>query len=337
MKADPETEAAVLEVLNRFAEWYAQHDVDKLMSLYAPDPDLLTIGTGFHEKSVGPEQLRRKFELDLSQAESVSLELRWASVSAADSVAWAGVEWLVRWKVRGSEGSSVMRETFVLEQRQGQWLIQHAHTSVPAFNQPVGEAWPTPIEAVAASVESGRPDLRSHAAPDGTVTMLFTDIEGSSTMTERLGDKDWLELLREHNAMIREQAEAHGCFEVKSQGDGFMIASQSARRGIQCAIDIQRAFAQYNESAHEPMQVRIGLHTGEVLKDADDFFGKHVILASRIANQAQGGQILVSSLLKQLTESAGDVAFGAAREVELKGLAGTYGVHEVTWREGRGE
>jgi class 3 adenylate cyclase/ketosteroid isomerase-like protein len=335
VKADPETEAAVLDVLNRFAQWYAQHDVDKLMSLYAPDPDLLTIGTGIHEKSVGPEQLRRKFEVDLAQAESVSMETRWVSVSAADSVAWAACEWLVRWKARGSEGSSVMRETFVLERRDGKWLILHAHTSMPAFNQPEGEAWPTPIEWVAASVESGRPDLRSHAAPDGTVTMLFTDIEGSSTMTERLGDKRWLELLREHNAMIREQAEEHGCFEVKSQGDGFMIASQSARRGIQCAIDIQRAFTKYNETAQEPLQVRIGLHTGEVLKDADDFFGKHVILASRIANEARGSEILVSALLKDLTESGGDVAFGEAREVELKGLAGTYRIHEVTWREGR--
>lgn len=333
MKADPETEAAVLDVLNRFAEWYAQHDVDKLMSLYAPDPDLLTIGTGIHEKSVGPEQLRRKFELDLAQTESVSMETRWVSISGADSVAWAACEWLVRWKARGSEVSSVMRETFVLERRQGNWLIQHSHNSVPAFDQPIGEAWPTPIEAVAASVQSGRPDLASHAAPDGTVTMLFTDIEGSSTITERLGDKRWLELLREHNAMIREQTEAHGCFEVKAQGDGFMIASQSARRGIQCAIDIQRAFARYNETVQQPIQVRIGLHTGEVLKDADDFFGKHVILASRIANQARGSEILVSALLKELTESGGDVNFGDSREVELKGLSGQYRVHEVRWRD----
>jgi class 3 adenylate cyclase len=112
-----------------------------------------------------------------------------------------------------------------------------------------------------------------------------------------------------------------------------MIASQSARRGIQCAIDIQRAFAQYNQTVQEPIQVRIGLHTGEVLKDADDFFGKHVILASRIANQARGSEILVSALLKELTESGGDVNFGDSREVELKGLSGQYRVHEVRWRE----
>ena len=194
----------------------------------------------------------------------------------------------------------------------------------------------TSIDAVAASVYVDKPDLRTHAAPDGTVTILFSDIEGSTAMTERLGDQRWLELLREHNAIVREQVAAHEGFEVKSEGDGFMLAFQSARRALECAAAIQRAFAQRNESAEEPIQVRIGLHTGEAIKEADpdgqaDFFGKNVILAARIAGQAKGGEILVSSLLKELTESAGDIAFGEGREVELKGLAGAHQVHQIRW------
>jgi len=118
-------------------------------------------------------------------------------------------------------------------------------------------------------------------------------------------------VLRGHNAIVREQVKAHGCFEVKSQGDGFMIASQSARRALHCAIAIQRGLAHHNEKAPEPIHVRMGLHTGEVLKDADDFFGKHVILASRIAGKARGGEILVSSLLKDLAESGGDINFAS--------------------------
>jgi class 3 adenylate cyclase len=131
---------------------------------------------------------------------------------------------------------------------------------------------------------------------------------------------------------VQGQLESHGCFEVKSQGDGFMIASQSARRALHCAIGIQQGLAQHNEQAAEPIQVRMGLHAGEVLKDADDFFGKHVILASRIAGKARGGEILVSSLLRDLTESAGDIAFGEARDVKLKGLSGDYRVYDVQWR-----
>jgi len=77
--------------------------------------------------------------------------------------------------------------------------------------------------------------------------------------------------------------------------------------------------------------VRIGMHTGEAIKEADDFYGRNVILAARIAGEAQGGEILVSSLLKELTESAGDIAFGEGREVELKGLAGRHRVFQVAW------
>ncbi|HLA19075.1 MAG TPA: adenylate/guanylate cyclase domain-containing protein, partial [Dehalococcoidia bacterium] len=245
----------------------------------------------------------------------------------------------------------------------------------------------TSIDAILESVHDEAPDLRPHAAPDGTVTIMFSDIEGSTALAERLGDRRFIELLREHNAIVREQVKAHGGFEVKSQGDGFMLAFQSARRALQCAIDIQRGFAERNRStrpesaslpahpvakgdspgrepaslpahpepvegraeptppAHpsrtsgraggdvdaEPIRIRIGLHTGEAIKEGDDFFGKHVNLAARVAGQAQGGEILVSSLLKELTESAGEFAFGKGREVELKGLAGTHRVFGVEW------
>ena len=188
------------------------------------------------------------------------------------------------------------------------------------------------IEAVAYEVQAERPDLRSHAAPDGTVTLLFTDIVGSTPLNERLGDRRWLELLREHNAIVREQVRAYQGYEVKTEGDGFMLAFSSARRAIECAKAIQRGVADRKGSADERIEVRIGLHTGEVIKEGDDFFGKHVNLAARIAGQAIGGEILVSSLLNELTSSGGDIEFGDAREVELKGLAGTHHLYAVNWQ-----
>jgi class 3 adenylate cyclase len=188
------------------------------------------------------------------------------------------------------------------------------------------------IDAVAEAVEDERPDLSNAAAPDGTVTILFSDIEGSTAMTERLGDRRWLEVLREHNRVVRDQVRDHEGFEVKSQGDGFMIAFSSARRALDCAISVQRAFAaQADERPDEAVRVRIGMHTGEAIREQDDFFGRNVILAARIAAQAEGQEILVSSLLKELTESSGDIAFGEAREVVLKGLTGTYRLHAVDW------
>ena len=190
----------------------------------------------------------------------------------------------------------------------------------------------TSIDHVAAAVQTEQPDLRPHTAPDGTVTIMFSDIESSTEMTERLGDQRMQQVLRGHNDIVRHQVAAYGGFEVKSLGDGFMLAFSSARRGLQCAMAIQRAFFSYNkEHPDQPVLVRIGLHTGEFVQEMDDFFGKNVILASRIADQAQGGEILVSSLLKELTDSAGDISFGEGQEVELKGLAGLNRVYQVVW------
>jgi class 3 adenylate cyclase len=215
------------------------------------------------------------------------------------------------------------------------------------------------IDVVASAAQWQRPNLSSHAAPDGAVTIMFTDIEESSVLTEQLGDRRWLEVLRAHNAVVREHVAAHGGYEVKNQGDGFMVAFSSARQALHCAIGIQRALtpraplpmlgegvpklttvdsgsplpALGEGSGVRALQVRIGLHTGEAIREADDFFGRNVIVASRIAARARGGEIMVSALLKELTESAGEFAFDAGEDVELKGLTGTQRVYTVRWRE----
>jgi class 3 adenylate cyclase len=189
---------------------------------------------------------------------------------------------------------------------------------------------PTSVDEVASSVGSERPSLRRAAAPDGTVTMLFSDIEASTQLNERLGDVQWLELLRAHHAIVREQVHQHGGFEVKAQGDGFMIAFPSARRAVQCARAIQDAIdSQLGDRDDARIRLRIGLHTGEAIREETDFYGKNIVLAARIAEQARGGEILASSVVKQLTESAGDLRFENERELELDGLAGTHTVYRV--------
>jgi class 3 adenylate cyclase len=187
------------------------------------------------------------------------------------------------------------------------------------------------IHVVSTSVQDRRPDMTPHAAPDGTVTLMFSDMEGFTEMTESLGDLRAREVIREHNAIVREQLQAHGGYEVELQGDGFLLAFGSARQALQCAIAIQRAFATRNRDAEEPIRVRIGLHTGEALKDADKFFGRTVILAARIAAQAAGGEILASSILRELTRSLGDLRFGPEREAELKGISERQRLFTVQW------
>ncbi len=201
----------------------------------------------------------------------------------------------------------------------------------PAQEPIAALSW-TSLDSVAQSVEQERPDLRPAAAPDGTVTIMFSDIEDSTVMTDQLGDQRWLELLRRHNAIIRRHVGKYGGFEVKSQGDGFMVAFSSARSAIRCAIAIQRDFAVRNQRAAErPLRVRIGLHTGEVIREAEDFFGKNVILAARIASCAHGDQILVSELVKEIVASTREFEFGESRDEYLKGLKEPQRLCEIEW------
>ena len=171
-------------------------------------------------------------------------------------------------------------------------------------------------------------------APDGTVTILFSDIEGFTAMTQRLGDIRAREVLARHNEIVRNHVASCGGYEVKSQGDGFMVAFAGAAKALRCAIGIQRALEEDGrEHPDSPVRVRIGLHTGEALRVDDDFHGNAVNMASRIAGAASGGEVLVSSLLRELTDGTGEFAFDGPRHVELKGFDGARTVYPLRWAE----
>ncbi|HYD09379.1 MAG TPA: adenylate/guanylate cyclase domain-containing protein, partial [Acidimicrobiales bacterium] len=166
----------------------------------------------------------------------------------------------------------------------------------------------------------------SPPAPEGTVTLLVTDIVGSTVMAEAMGDIRWVRLLKQHDEQVRTCLSAHGGTELKHQGDGFLLAFPSARKALLCAVQLQKAFAEME------LPVRMGLHTGEVIRDGDDLYGRNVILATRVSDQATAGEILLSSLTKELTDSSGDLGFTGDREVELKGLNGTFRVWSLAWQ-----
>lgn len=142
---------------------------------------------------------------------------------------------------------------------------------------------PSSIDVVASAVQGELIDLGDKTSPDGAVTLVFSDIEGSTAMIEELGERRWFELVRDHNAIVRGLTDAHEGTVVKSQGDGFMLAFASAHAALQCAIEVERAFAGRPSGSDEAFNIRIGAHTGFVIADADDFYGRNVILAARIA------------------------------------------------------
>jgi class 3 adenylate cyclase len=170
-------------------------------------------------------------------------------------------------------------------------------------------------------------------APAGAVhTILFTDVEGSTALTQRLGDAKAREVLRAHERIVREALNAHGGSEVKTMGDGFMASFSSATGALECAIAMQRAFAAHNESAEEPIRMRIGLNAGEPIAEERDLFGTAVQLAARICAYAQPGEILAADVVQQLAAGKG-FSFADKGEATLKGFEKPVRLHEVRWEE----
>jgi class 3 adenylate cyclase len=175
---------------------------------------------------------------------------------------------------------------------------------------------------------------RMRTSPEGAFTIAFTDLAGSTALLERLGEEPWFELIRAHDTLVRRISEEHGGTVVKSQGDGFMLAFTSARAALQSAIATQRAFAEGSAiGADRPIQLRIGLHSGYVMEDASDFFGKSVVLAARIADHARGGEILVSDAVRRYTGHDPVFSFDDLGEMRFKGLNDPYKVHAVRWTQ----
>ena len=175
------------------------------------------------------------------------------------------------------------------------------------------------------------------AAPEAVMlTFMFTDVIGSMEIGERLGDEGWLQVVRAHNAIIRAELAAHEASWSKGLGDGYLAAFPTATDALKCAISLQHDFVEYNdEHPEEPLRVRVGLHTGHAVKEADDYYGRAVNLAARIAGQAKARGILVSERLKEITQDTDEFAFADGQEVEVRGMPDPVRVYEVLWQEAK--
>jgi len=161
--------------------------------------------------------------------------------------------------------------------------------------------------------------------PEGTVTIAFTDVVGSTQVLERLGDEEARALFREHDRLVRAALEERGGVEVEHEGDAFMLAFSAARDAVRCAIGIQEALAGH------ALALRIGLNSGDVIAEEAGYFGRTVFVASRIAREAAGRQILVSEVTRALAADA--ATFSDAGERVLKGLKDSHRLWEVAWRK----
>jgi class 3 adenylate cyclase len=192
-----------------------------------------------------------------------------------------------------------------------------------------GAAVRSSIEDLADWAEVERPDL-ARVTPDGRVVILFSDIEESTALNERIGDRAFVKLISSHDKLVHSLVQRRSGHVVKSQGDGFMIAFARAEQAVRCGIDLQDALHRdAKRKRHEEIRVRIGIHMGRSVRRGDDLFGRNVAMAARVAAQAAGGEILVSEPVRDAVSDCEDVYFDEGRDVELKGFSGSYRVFAV--------
>ncbi|HEY1838888.1 MAG TPA: adenylate/guanylate cyclase domain-containing protein [Mycobacterium sp.] len=250
---------------------------------------------------------------------------------AVVEAAGLGVMWVLITRTR--------READALRQQADNrsWLLSSGREAVKTVWQTAnlvrkegfGAAVRSSIEDLADWAEVERPDL-ARVTADGKVAILFSDIEESTALNERVGDRAWVKLIGEHDKLVRKLVKQRSGHVVKSQGDGFMIAFAHAEQAVRCGIDMQDAL--HRDAQHKRrngIRVRIGIHVGRSVRRGDDLFGRNVAMAARVAAQACGGEVLVSDTVRDALSDCEDLAFDGGRDTELKGFAGTHRLFAV--------
>lgn len=192
------------------------------------------------------------------------------------------------------------------------------HTADSLLNKGFGATVRNSIEDLAGWARVERPDLARLTA-DGDVVIVFSDIEGSTRLNEELGDRDWVRVLERHTKLVDKLVTAHAGHVVKNQGDGFMIAFADAGQAVLCCIGIQQGLDEGN-GRRTPIRVRIGVHMGSSVRRGDDLFGHNVAIAARVADQAAGGEILITEPVRRAVGDVPGIELGGRRAVDLKGV-----------------
>jgi adenylate cyclase len=203
-------------------------------------------------------------------------------------------------------------------------------TAARVRDEGVGVVVRSSLESLARWTAEDQSELAGFAGQDGRVAILFSDIEESTVLNDRLGDVEWVKILGSHDKLIRTAIAPHHGHIVKSQGDGFMIAFATAADAVRASIAIQSSIEAGDRRLRKrPIQVRVGVHVGTAIERGGDLFGRDVALAARVAAEAVGGEVLVSNAVFTDVADELDLSFVRAQLVELKGLPGIHQLWSV--------
>lgn len=312
-------------VLLRFYEVVAAGDVTAFKEMLSSSSQLLIVGSDPEEWLTGSAGV----EVFAAQLSEMSFRIEPGDIQAFSSgaVGWVADQCTLKF-TDGFEQSKNVTATLTLEK--GHWRFIQWHAATPVTNEEsLGITLTTRIDQIAQAVREDRPDMTPTSAPDGTVTVVFSDIESSTVLLERLGQSEFLQMLAWHDRIVRDTTEEHRGYVVKSQGDGFMLAFPSAAFALRSCLVVRRRLSE--GFCGVPIRVRAGLHVGEALRHDNDFYGRTVVIAARISALALGDEILASDVVHALASSLGTFSFGEPRTTSLKGLEGNFTVFPVLY------
>ncbi len=308
--------------MRRALKAYAASDSSTLANLMSKDPALRVLGFDADEWW-GYDEFLKLRETQGGEVDGVTA----LNVDSVEAFEEGSFGWATAFStIRQDHLTSSVRTSVVLRLEAGAWKAIAWHNSVPVPNQQVfGVDLTTTLDHLVSALIKDVTDVTAATGAEGTMTLVFTDIVDSTMLTEHIGDATWADLMARHGDAVASVADANGGRVVKLLGDGAMLAFESARAAVRAAVGIQKS------AADEPFAVRIGIHTGEIIRTGEDLLGLTVNKAARVASAAGPHQIMVSSTTLDVMGSIPGVTAGETRIVTLKGLSDAHQVTSLEW------
>jgi class 3 adenylate cyclase len=317
-RPSPEIEAIVTRIIRSMEAG----DIPALRRMLTLGPEFRAIGTDPAEWW-DHETFMPVFEAQTREMAGMSFAFDHLEAWEAGHAAWGAA------RLSGTLGDAEfdMRHTFVFVLDAGTWRMVQWHASDPVPNaDTIGFDLTVTVSEILDALDVEQ-DLGGFA-DEGMLTLMFTDVENSTAHAREMGDRRYSELMAEHISLVGDLAERRGGQVIKSVGDGALLVFASARAGVGCAVEIQRA----TRAADAPYAVRIGVHAGDVIRTDTDVMGLAVNKAARVTSAAAGGQIVVSSVIRELVGADLSFRFGDSFLAELKGIDGIHELVQVDWR-----
>jgi adenylate cyclase len=315
-------------VVRRFLDARTAVNVEAMRNLHSRSEYVRLIGSDELEWNQGYEEVVTVWRAqDSGFLEIADRNIRRLEAFENGETGWAAVE---QETTLATGQTFVFRITMVVVLEESVWRVAQLHFSIPVPDEEVLDVDLTKtLSNLLTSIDNEPSSLALGRISEGTLTFLFTDVVGSTSLSRELGDHAWVDLIASHFKTVQRAVEHEGGRVVKTAGDGGMYAFASATSALAAAVSIQRSVA---ANPDDGLTLRAGIHTGDVVQTGDDYLGLTVNKAARVAAAASGDQILVSSTAADMV-NATEFTFGIPITAELKGLTGTHILLPLEWEQ----